>query len=126
PDQINFDSLIEQDSPFLSRSQNDRRWLIATMNVLSRTVSGMAGIQRATVVIHEPANAGGIGRAHLPASASVMVVTRGNQALSQPKVDAIAALVAGAHANLEPQHVEVIDASGKRHRAQADDAHDVT
>lgn len=126
PEQINFDSLIEKDSPFLSKSQNDRRWLIASMNVLSRTVSSMSGIQRATVVIHEPQNPGGIGRSHIPASASVMVVTRAGEPLTQQKVDAIAALVAGAHANLKPDNVEVVDATGRRHRARADDAHNAS
>lgn len=122
PEQINFDSLIENDSPFLSRWQNDRRWLIATMNVLSRTISNMDGIHRATVVIDEPRNPGGIGQAHIPASASVTVVTRGGEALTQSKVDAIAALVAGAHTKLKLEHVEVIDAAGRRHRARPDDS----
>lgn len=126
PDQINFDSLIEQDSPFLSKAQNDRRWLIATMNVLSRTVSGMNGIQRATVVIDEPRNPGGIGQAHIPASASVTVMMRSGETLSQSKVDAIAALVAGAHSRLKPEHVEVIDTAGRRHRARSDDSPNAT
>ncbi len=122
PDQINFDSLIESDSPFLSKSQNDRRWLIATMNVLSHTIAGMNGIQRATVVIYEPRNSSGIGRAHLPASASVTVVTQGGEALQQGKVDAIAAMVAGAHTRLQPENVVVIDTTGRRHRARSDDS----
>lgn len=126
PDQINFDSLIESDSPFLSRSQNDRRWLIATMNVLSHTISGMSGVQRATVVIDEPRNPGGIGRAHMSASASVTVMTRGGESLSQGQVDAIASMVAGAHANLTPRNVVVTDATGRVHRVRSDDAFNAT
>jgi len=125
-DQINFDSLIEQDSPFLSKSQNDRRWLIATMNVLGRTISGMNGIQRATVLIDEPRHAGGIGAAHIPASASVNVLTRG-EPLTQARVDAIAALVAGAHAGLRVENVVVIDSNlGRMFRARGDESHNVT
>lgn len=126
PDQINFDSLIEQDSPFLSKSQNDRRWLVATMNVLSRTISNMGGIQSATVVIDEPRNTSGIGSAYKPSSASVTVVPRG-ESLSQSKVDAIAAMVAGAHASLKTEQVVVIDANiGRMHRARGDDDFNAT
>lgn len=120
PDQINFDTLVQQDSPFLSKAQNDRRWLVATMNVLGRTISNLDGIQRATVLIDDPPNAGGIGRAHLPASASVTVQTRGEE-LGQSKVDAIAEMVAGAHARLDVSDVRVIDAtSGRVFRARDD------
>lgn len=124
PDQINFDTLVQQDSPFLSKSQNDRRWLVATMNVLEQTISGFSGISKARVVIDEPRNSGGIGRAHLPASASVIVHTRGGVegGLDQAKVDAIAGLVAGAHASLRVQDVVVVDATtGRRHRTRPDE-----
>ncbi|TVQ54595.1 MAG: hypothetical protein EA377_05230 [Phycisphaerales bacterium] len=120
PNQIDFDTLIEQDSPFLSRAQNERRWLNATMNVLGRTIASMNGIDWARVVIDEPKNQHGIGRAHLPASASVTV--RARRGLEQNTVDAIAEMVAGAHAGLEVEHVRVIDAvAGRVHRARKAD-----
>jgi flagellar M-ring protein FliF len=126
PDQINFDSLVAQDSPFLSKAQNDRRWLIATMNVVSRTIRHLDGIEQASVVIDEPRNAGGIGRAHLPSSASVTVRTR-SQPLTQSQVDAIASLVAGAHAQLKVENVSVIDSRTNRvHRARRPDSLDAS
>ncbi|MHC4946877.1 MAG: hypothetical protein ACYTG1_01250 [Planctomycetota bacterium] len=122
PDQIDFDTLVVQDSPFLSKSQNERRWLVATMNVLSYTISKLDGIERATVVIDEPRNPGGIGRAHIPPSASANIVTRGGP-LTQTQVDAIAEMVAGAHAELAPAHVAVIDArAGRVHHARSAEA----
>ncbi len=57
PDQVNFDKLIEQDSPFLTRQQHDRRWLIAKMNVLGKMISRLRGIKQATVVI-DPSSRG--------------------------------------------------------------------
>ncbi len=120
PNQINFDSLIEQDSPFLSRAQNERRWLNATMNVLSRTIASMQGIEWARVVIHEPQNPSGIGRAHLPATASVTV--RARSGLHQDTVDAIGEMVAGAHSGLDVENVRIIDAVANRvHRARQGD-----
>ncbi len=120
-DQINFDSLIQQDSPFLTREQNRKRWMIAKMNVLSAMISRFRGIQRATVVIDQPETIG-FGRTHIPPSASVSVVPAGS-ALTPAQVDAIAHLVAGAHAELRAEDVNVIDTkTGQRHQARADDA----
>ncbi len=122
PDQINFDTLIAQDSPFLSRRQNDQRWIVATQNVLSRTISRMSGIARAVVIIHERDGGMGLGRAHVPASASVTVWTRGGP-MSQSKVDAIAQMVAGSHANLPLDRVSIIDnTTGTAYRARTDEA----
>jgi flagellar biosynthesis/type III secretory pathway M-ring protein FliF/YscJ len=93
------------------------------MNVLGRAVASMSGIERATVLINEPRNLSGIGRANLPASAAVSVWTRGGQPLDQPRVDAIAALVAGGHAHLRVENVEIVDAtSGRSHRARPPEA----
>ena len=97
PDEIDFDALVQQESPFLSKAQNERRWLVATMNHLSRTIRAMKGIARAEVVIDEPSRPGGIGRAHIAPSASV-TVTMERDNLDQEQVNAIAEMVAGAHA----------------------------
>ncbi len=113
-DEIDFDSLIEQDSPFLSRDQNRKRWLVAKMNVLARMINNMSGIERATVVIDDPNRPGGIGRTHQSPTASVTVRAAGE--LTQAQVDAVAQLVAGAHAGLDGDMVSVIDARTGRHR----------
>jgi flagellar biosynthesis/type III secretory pathway M-ring protein FliF/YscJ len=120
--QIDFDVLLEHDSPFHSRAQNDRRWLVATMNVLSRTISKLDGIKTATVVIDEPGRNGGLGWSHVPPSASVNVIPSGDP-LRQDQVDAIAALVAGAHAELTPEQVAVVDArAGRSYRTRPEGA----
>ncbi|MHC4991294.1 MAG: hypothetical protein ACYTGC_09965 [Planctomycetota bacterium] len=122
PDQIDFGALVREDSPFLSKAQNDRRWLIATMNHLSRTISRMHGITRADVVIDEPARPSGLGRAHLSPSASVNILTTGSE-LTQEQVNAIAEMVAGAHAELKVGDVAVVDANaGRVYRATGDNA----
>ncbi|MHC5004910.1 MAG: hypothetical protein ACYTJ0_17510 [Planctomycetota bacterium] len=120
PDQIDFDMLVRQDSPFLSKAQNDRNWLVATMNHLTRTISRMQGVRRADVVIDEPSRPSGLGRAHLAPSAMVTVVTDGSP-LNQSAVDAIARMVAGAHAELKVADVEVIDALSARAFHATDD-----
>jgi flagellar biosynthesis/type III secretory pathway M-ring protein FliF/YscJ len=119
-DQIRFDSLIEQSSPFLTREQNRKRWLVAKMNVLSDLVSKFRGIQRATVVLDKP-EGGGFGRTHQTPTASVTVIPAGD-ALTQDQVEAIAHLVAGAQPGLKAAAVRVIDAkNGRKHTPRSDD-----
>ncbi len=117
PDQVNFDKLIEQDSPFLTRQQHDRRWLIAKMNVLGKMISRLRGIKQATVVI-DPSKRGGIGGSSVPPTASVIVFTSGGP-LSQAQVEAIAQLVAGSEAGLDLSNVAIIDGTtGRSHNAR--------
>ena len=119
-EQIDFDSLIKENSPFLTRDQNDKRWLVAKMNVLSGLISGFAGIDRATVVIDPSSGNRGLGRAHIPPTASVNVWSRGE--LTQSQAEAIAALVAASEAGLDPANVSVIDARTlKRFKVRTDD-----
>jgi flagellar biosynthesis/type III secretory pathway M-ring protein FliF/YscJ len=119
-DQINFDSLIEQSSPFLTREQNRKRWLVAKMNVLSALVSKFRGIQRATVVLDKP-DAGGFGKTHQSPTASVTVIPAG-EALTQGQVEAIAHVVAGAQPGLKAADVDVVDAkNGRLHQVRSED-----
>lgn len=121
-DQIDFDKLVQQDSPFMSRWQNQKRWMVAKMNVVSRIISNMQGIRRATVLIDVPEHTPGIGRSFVPSSASVSVETDGT-ALSQDKVDAIARSVSRAQAGLKVENVAVTDlTTGRHHRARGDES----
>jgi flagellar M-ring protein FliF len=113
PDQINFEKLISDDSPFRTSGQNRQRYLVAKMNVLASMISQMKGIERATVVLDQPEGAPGIGKSHIAPSASVTVLPRGD--LSQSQVDAIAQLVAGSHAGLKVQNVAIVDARNGRY-----------
>ncbi|MCZ6543681.1 MAG: hypothetical protein O6768_08455 [Planctomycetota bacterium] len=119
-EQINFDSLIKQDSPFLTRDQHRRRWLVAKMNVLSAMISRFRGLERATVVIDQP-DRPGFGRSHISPTASVFVEPRSGE-LTQTQVEAIAELVAGSHAGLKTQDVRVINGkTGRPHQARHED-----
>lgn len=112
-DQIDFQKLVSDMSPFMTQGQNRQRYLVAKMNVLANMIGQMSGVEKATVVIDVPEGASGIGRANVSTTASVNVIPRGGE-LSQSQVDAIANLVAGAHAGLRPENVAVIDARTQR------------
>ena len=125
-EQIDFTTLMKDDSPFLSDRDKQRRYLIAKMNVLAGMISAMDGIARASVVIDEPVRPPGIGGPKVAPSASVTVASRAGE-LSPKQVDAIANLVAGAHASLKVENVAVIDAStGRAYRGRGQDEHAAT
>jgi flagellar biosynthesis/type III secretory pathway M-ring protein FliF/YscJ len=121
-DQINFDKLMQDDSPFRTQAQNRQRYLVAKMNMLANMISQMSGIERATVVIDQPEGPAGLGKSHVPPSASVTVLVAAATELAQPQVDAIAQLVAGSHAGLKRQNVAIIDArTGRAMQARTDE-----
>ena len=120
-DQIDFDKIISQDSPFLSRDQNMRRWLVAKMHVIEKMLSKMSGIRKVSIIIDEPTRRGGIGGTHTPASASVTVETNGNP-LGQERADGIARTVSKSHAGLKVEQISILDLSaGRYYHPRADD-----
>ncbi|MCZ6836361.1 MAG: hypothetical protein O7G85_11355 [Planctomycetota bacterium] len=121
-DQINFEKLMQDDSPFRSREQNQKRYNIAKMNELSAMIRQFQGINNAKVVIDVPVRGQGIGSSFIPPSATVTLTTNG-RGLSPEKADTIAHLVASAHAGLRVEDVSVTDAStGELFQARGEDA----
>jgi len=126
PDQIDFDSMVKDESLFLTKGQYRTRTRVATQNVLARMIAQMANIRSATVVISGENDNIGIGRAFIPRTASVTVLTA-SDGLAQPAVDAIARMVAGATHGVKTEAVAVIDArTGRSLSARGDDAMSLT
>lgn len=115
-----FETLLERQSVFNSRQQNDQQYRIALMNELARMISGFKGVKTASVKIDVP-EAQGLGRQVRQPTASVAVMSTGS-AMPQNLVDAIGALVSGSLAGLEPRNVQILDlAAGRARRAQVQD-----
>ncbi|MCH2148131.1 MAG: hypothetical protein MK095_01715 [Phycisphaerales bacterium] len=122
PDQIDFDSMVNDESLFLTKGQYRTRTRVATQNVLGRMIAQMHNVRSATVVISGEEDAVGLGRAFIPRTASVTVLTNG-EAIDPQGVDAIARMVAGATHGLKTESVAVIDArTGRSFAARGDDA----
>jgi flagellar biosynthesis/type III secretory pathway M-ring protein FliF/YscJ len=120
-DQIDFSSILKDSSPFTDRNTKNKRYLVAKMNVVGEMISALNGVAKATVVIDQPDRGHGIGHARIDPSASVYVLPDGEQ-LTQTQADAIARMVAGAHAALKVDRVEVIDGrTGRPFRGRSDD-----
>lgn len=122
PDQIDFDSMVRDESLFLTKGQYRTRTRVATQNVLGRMIAQMHNVRSATVVISGAEDSVGIGRAFIPRTASVTVLTSVD-AISPQGVDAIARMVAGATRGLKTESVAVIDArTGRSFAARGDEA----
>lgn len=113
---IDFNTLIEQESPFHSQEQSRFLRLTATMGVLEQMISRYKGVRSAKVVIADPQRTTGLGAQHTPPTASVTVVMERDE-MSQDLVDAVAGLVAGAHPGLKVENVTVTDALAAKRRA---------
>lgn len=111
---------LADESVFASGESARARRTAATIRELESAISMQPGVERASVVLAEPARTAGPGSAS-GASASVTVVMRSG-AMPQDLVDAVAVLVSGATPGLRPESVAVIDARAGRVRPVRDPA----
>ncbi|MBL8963614.1 MAG: hypothetical protein JNK70_06040 [Phycisphaerae bacterium] len=110
-----FRNLIDGQTWWSSREQNNRQYLLALRGELGRQIGQYAGVRSAVVNLDVP-EVQGLGAAVRRPTASVSIQTRDGQPLSQGVVDAVAAHIAGAVAGMDLERVQVIDASGGRPR----------
>lgn len=108
-----FDEMILRQSPWQSTAQNAQAFLLAKQKVLGQIVSKMAGVRRASVMLSMPERQG-FGQTHVRPSASVNMVMEGRRPVDKSMVEAVAGLVSGAVAEMEPTDVVVIDANKGR------------
>lgn len=124
-DQIDFESVFRDDSPFTDRETRRQRGLVAKQNEVARAIGEMRGVLRARVVYAVPETRPGFGAAHIEPSASVFITPDGTE-LARATADAIARFVAGSHPGLKAGKVTVVDArTGRTVQVRADDDFDV-
>ncbi len=117
-----FAKLLEGQSIWQSTEQGRMNFDIALQNELSRIVSRMRGVDSASVIISRPQKTG-FGASNKHPSASVNVEPTGGS-LNRKTAEAIAGLVAGAVAEMQPPDVTVIDShAGRQFRTQDDSAY---
>jgi flagellar biosynthesis/type III secretory pathway M-ring protein FliF/YscJ len=117
---IAFDQLIKNQSPWSSNEQNRQAYMLALRKTLSAIASKMKGVEHADVFIAKPDDIG-FGTTFVKPTASVNVMMLHRKPLDKQMAQAIAGLVAGAIAELEPGDVTVIDANFGRQFSGIDD-----
>lgn len=110
-----FKNILERQTWHTSRQQSEQLYLVDLQTLLARVISKFRGIESANVVLHLP-QASNLGSASPRPTASVTVWTASGEPLPQTTVDAIAAVVAGAHAGLDRSRIRVVDGSTGRER----------
>jgi flagellar biosynthesis/type III secretory pathway M-ring protein FliF/YscJ len=114
-----FRNLAEKQNWMMPRSQLDQMYLIAVQNEMAAVIAGFPGIDSAHVMLTNP-EPRGLGAPGRKPTAQVTVFTKASGGLDQNTVDALADLVAGGVAGLDPADVRIIDgAKRRRYRAKA-------
>ncbi len=119
-----FENLLDRQTWYLSRQQNEKLYTEALQNKLAQVIMGWSNIRSATVVLDVP-EPNGLGAGVRQPTATVSATTRDGTPLSQSRVDAIAAWVAGSKAGLSTDRVRVIDGSPGGGQRKASSEQDV-
>lgn len=104
-----FDDFIAKNDMFRTSAMTKMSLLVAKQKVLSSIVGKMRGVKSADVVISMPEDVG-FGKTFVRPTAAVNVVMQGGSRVDNNLVSAVAGLVSGAVAEMQPQDVVVIDA----------------
>ena len=105
---LGFENLLKEQSPFQPESVNKRNFIIALQNELAAVIVSDPNVASATVFINDSAQRKIGAMRNIEPTASVRVATIRGKQLDQGAVQAVADLVSGAVAALQPHNVNVI------------------
>lgn len=121
PEGIDFNTLLQDPSPFTDRETKRQQYNVARINEVERMISNFRAVRDATVVIDSPTGQRGLGRARVEPTASVEVDPVG-PSLTAELANTIARVVAGSYAELKVENVQVADRrTGIVHKGVSDD-----
>lgn len=119
---LGFQELMDNESPWLSEAEKERRWTVALSNELANTLSHMSGVKKARVFIDNRQQRR-FGSPSVQPSAVVSIWPKPNFTFDRKHIHMLAAFVSGAVAGLDINRVRVIDESqGQSYTAHDPDA----
>lgn len=110
---IGFAELVREANPWISQSENDRRWTVALQSELARVLRQFAGVKQARVLLNMNTKKG-FARSHPESTAGVTLFMKGAEPVSRTLALAAARMVAGAVRGLPVKNVQVIDGGNGR------------
>jgi flagellar biosynthesis/type III secretory pathway M-ring protein FliF/YscJ len=110
---IGFAQLVQEANPWISQSENERRWTVALQSELARVLQQFNGVKQARVLLNMSTRKG-FARSHPESSAGVTLFMSGGEPVSRSLALAAARMVAGAVRGLPVQNVQVIDGGNNR------------
>ncbi len=112
---MTFEQLASSSNIWSTRAQSDKRWQAAKMAKLGSLISQWSRVRRATVII-EPGSGPGLGRAATRPTAAVHIAMAEGSRVDGRLVAAIADLVSGSVVGMVPEHVCIVDSTGRSYR----------
>ena len=110
---IGFAELVKEANPWISQSENERRWTVALQSELARVLRQFNGVKQARVLLNMSTRKG-FARTHPESSAGVTLFMTGGEPVSRSLALAAARMVAGAVHGLPVEKVEVLDGGNNR------------
>jgi len=114
----NLQQLADDSGLWQTDRENRRRWQAGMMAELSRLVTEMEPVADASVLFEPPADRT-LGRPARRATAAVKVTLAKGRHMSPSLIVAIADLLCGGIAGIEPNDVRIVDQAGRSYRASA-------
>lgn len=108
-----FAALVEESNPWISQSEQKRRWTVALQSELENVLSTFEGVKHASVFLNIEAKQRLVERNPTRPTASVKLEMKGGEPVSRALARSAARLVAGAVGGLTPERVEVVDSLGR-------------
>ena len=115
-----FEQFALQSDLWQSETQNSKRWQIAKMAVLSRSIRRFDSVRSAMVIL-EPGTPRTLGVAEVRPTAAVNVSLKDDARMTTRLIGAIADLISGSVPGMNPQDIRIVDDSGCSYRV-ADDS----
>jgi len=110
---IGFAELVKEANPWISQSENERRWTVALQSELARVLRQFNGVKQARVLLNMSTKKG-FARTQPESSAGVTLHMAGGERVSRSLALAAARMVAGAVQGLRVENVEVLDGGNNR------------
>jgi flagellar M-ring protein FliF len=110
---IGFAQLVQEANPWISQSENDRRWTVALQSELARVLREFNGVRQARVLLNMSTRKG-FARNHPESSAGVTLFMSGGEPVTRSLALAAARMVAGAVRGLPVRNVQVVDGVNNR------------
>jgi flagellar biosynthesis/type III secretory pathway M-ring protein FliF/YscJ len=121
PDEVFF-AFLDQTDLFATHDKTSKKWMLAIQGKLAAMIQGLDYVQRAQVLIAEPADRSKMWFADQEkATAAVTLELKRGERMTSARVRGLAGLVTAARPDLKPSNIKILDNSGRIFRTDDQD-----
>lgn len=111
-EKFSYEDMLNNSKLTMTNDERKKRYMIAQMNSLARTIEEIDGIRTAMVNLTVPDDSNFLMQDE-KSKASVFVELEPGKTLSEEQVNGISMLVSNAVKNLEPENISIVDNTGQ-------------